>query len=263
MQNLDFTSFNGKSVILGLVLVKSTYMKAIILASGRGIRLGSITQDMPKTLIKILDRPIIERILDSLLEFNIKTVIITTGFHADKLKAFIMNKEKYRRLKIEYVHNSKYKETNYIYTLWLLREKIIDDDIILIHGDVVCDSSLLKKLIKMNESHVTVSKKDAIEPHELKAQIKNDKVVYIGLHPADEKTMLCTSIFKLLKKDIKIWMDEIDVFVNQGIVGCYAEDAFNKVSDKMTLLPLVFENEVGMDIDRKEDIKTAERLLKS
>lgn len=246
-----------------MVLVKFTHMKAIILASGLGLRLGSITQDMPKTLIKILDRPIIERILDSLLEFNIKTVIITTGFRDDKLKAFIVSKEKYKGLKIEYVHNSKYKETNYIYTLWLLRKKVIDDDIILIHGDVVYDFSLLKKLIKKNESHVTVSKKDVVKPHELKAQIKNGKVIYIGLHPTDANTLLCTSIFKLLKKDMKIWMDEIDAFVSQGIVDCYAEDAFNRVSDKITLLPLVFENAVGMDIDREEDIKTAERLLKS
>ncbi len=238
-------------------------MKAIILASGRGIRLGSITQDMPKTLIKILDKPIMERILDSLLEFNIKTVIITTGFQEVKLKRFIKSKEKYRGLKIEYIHNPKYKDTNYIYSLWLAREKIKDNDIILIHGDVIYDFTLLKKVVSKKISHVTVSKKDVIEPHELKAQIKNGKVIYIGLYPTDENTMLCTSIFKLLKKDMKIWMDEIDVFVNQGIVGCYAEDAFNKVSDKMMLLPLVFENEVGMDIDRKEDIKTAERLLKS
>ena len=109
-------------------------MKAIILASGIGKRLRPLTNNMPKSLIKIKDKTILEYQLDSLLKCKIEKVIITTGPFEEKIKEFL--KTKYRNLDVTYVNNPKYETTNYIYSLWLTKD-FIDDDVILFHGDLL------------------------------------------------------------------------------------------------------------------------------
>ena len=56
------------------------------------------------------------------------------------------------------MYNPKYKTTNYIYSMWLTK-KFIDDDIILLHGDLVFDKKLLERLIAENGNRVLVNKK--------------------------------------------------------------------------------------------------------
>ncbi|OGK18261.1 hypothetical protein A3G67_03120 [Candidatus Roizmanbacteria bacterium RIFCSPLOWO2_12_FULL_40_12] len=235
-------------------------MKAIILASGKGTRLESLG-DLPKALLTVSGKTLIERQLDSFLENKIHDVIITTGFKADELRSFIRGKSKYKDLHINYVFNQQYDKTNYIYSLWLAKKYIKNDDIILAHSDVIYDFSLFKRIVNTKKSHVTVSRKKNIRSKDLKAEVSNGKVIYIGLSPKGSNTFLCSSIFKLYKKDMDCWMSEIDSFIRKGVTDCYAEDAFNKVSAKMDLYPLYFETELGMDIDDQEDLITVRKLL--
>ena len=137
-------------------------MKAIILASGEGKRLRPLTDNLPKPLIKIGDKTILGHQLDNLIRCHIRDIIITTGPFEDKIKEYV--KEKYPDLEVSYVNNPKYETTNYIYSMWLTKG-LIDDDIILLHGDLVFEEKLLEKLINAEcENCVLVNRK--IKPPE-------------------------------------------------------------------------------------------------
>ena len=108
-------------------------MKAIILASGRGERLRPLTDQVPKPLIQLGGETILDHQLKSLIGHGINRMVVTTGPLREQIEQHVLTKYS---INVEFIHNPRFEATNYIYTLWLAR-KSIDDDIILLHGDLL------------------------------------------------------------------------------------------------------------------------------
>jgi phosphoenolpyruvate phosphomutase len=234
-------------------------MKAIILASGIGRRLQPLTKNLPKPLIKVNKKTILEYQLDNLLKCNIKKIIITTGPFEDKISKFLH--KQYKEFLFSFVNNPKYAITNYIYSLWLTRD-LIDDDIILFHGDLIFSENLLRRLINGKENLVLVNKDAELPKKDFKAVIENNKVVKIGVEFFGKNAFLSQPLYKFNKRDFLIWMNAIEKEIKNGNLNIYAEDAFNKISDEITLNPLYFSDELCMEIDTPEDLKIARSMLK-
>lgn len=232
-------------------------MKAIILASGAGTRLPHLTHRVPKPLIKVGDKTILDYQLKSLVKGGIHDVIITTGPFREKLEAYVTQRY---ALNVHFVHNPEYQSTNYIYTLWLTKH-LIDTDVLLLHGDLLFDDVLLKELIAAEGNRVLVNRR--IEPPEkdFKALVESDRVTRIGVELSGPNCYFCAPMYKLSKADFLRWLAQIDEFVEQGKVHCYAEDAFNEISGKIALYPLYFE-EFCMEIDTPQDLEDARSWLK-
>lgn len=236
-------------------------MKAIILASGIGKRLQPLTDKMPKPLIRLNGKTIIERQIDILLKNKIKDIIVTTGPFEAMVQRFL--REKYQGINITYVPNPQFDTTNYIYTLWLTMN-YIDDDIILIHGDLVFDEKILIKMIEdKNQNLVLIHKTKVIPEKDFKASIINEKIIKISVNCFSDNALPSFPIYKFSKKDFLIWISEIDREVKTNKLDLYAEDAFNKISNKITLKPLYFTKELCMEIDTTDDLKIANQKLKS
>jgi dTDP-glucose pyrophosphorylase len=60
--------------------------KAVLLAAGRGTRLGALTDQMPKPLLDVAGQPIIERILDGLKAAGISEVLIVVGYRGEQIE---------------------------------------------------------------------------------------------------------------------------------------------------------------------------------
>ena len=236
-------------------------MKAIILASGEGKRLRPLTDNLPKPLIKIGDKTILGHQLDNLIGCDITNIIITTGPFEDKIKEHV--KEKYPDLNVAYMNNPKYETTNYIYSMWLTKG-LIDDDIILLHGDLVFDKKLLERLINEKcENCVLVNRKIKPPEKDFKAVIENNRVVKIGVEFYGENAFFSAPLYKFSKSDFLCWLDKIEEFIERGDTKSYAEDVFNKISDKIVLRPLYFDDEVCMEIDTEEDLEKANNLVRN
>ena len=81
-------------------------MKAVILAGGRGTRLRPLTFSVPKPLLPIGEKPILEIILQSFRKFGITEVIISVGYQGELIKAFCADGTKFG-LSVEYVDEEK------------------------------------------------------------------------------------------------------------------------------------------------------------
>lgn len=121
-------------------------MQAIILAAGMGKRLGRYTANNTKCMVKVNNKSLIERAIDSLLAANVSRIIIVAGYKAQELTEFIS--ACFPRLPIEYVINPIYDITNNIQSLWLAREHLQADDTILLESDLIFDPSLISGLVK-------------------------------------------------------------------------------------------------------------------
>jgi len=110
-------------------------MKAIILAAGFGNRMRPLTNTIHKTLIKIGNETIIERIINGLIANRIKDIVIVTGYLADTLKDYLLSR--HSQINFTFVHNARFRQTNNIYSLALAMNSIeIDDDILIIESDL-------------------------------------------------------------------------------------------------------------------------------
>lgn len=125
-------------------------MQAIILAAGMGKRLKDLTTDVPKCMVKVNGVTLIERMLNHLDSFNLSRIVIVVGYKSNKVKNFINelnNSEKKIKTPIVFVENDIYHKTNNIYSLYLARDYLVQEDTILLESDIIFEKKALTQLI--------------------------------------------------------------------------------------------------------------------
>ena len=99
-------------------------MKAIILAAGLGTRLRPMTENTPKALVKVNQKPLVEYQIEFLKERGIDEIIIVVGYLKEQ---FDYLKEKYG---VRLVFNDKYADYNNFYSLYLVKEDLANSYVI-------------------------------------------------------------------------------------------------------------------------------------
>lgn len=120
-------------------------MQAIILAAGMGKRLGELTQNNTKCMVKVNGISLIDRTLTQLSQLDLARVVIVIGYKGDNLRQYIGNE--YKGLKIEYIENPVYDKTNNIYSLSLAKKELQEDDTLLVESDLIFDDSLFPMIV--------------------------------------------------------------------------------------------------------------------
>ena len=121
-------------------------MQAIILAAGMGRRLGKYTRDNTKCMLPVNGVRLIDRMLEQLCQLELSRLVIVVGYKGQELMNHIGNRYD-DRLTIEYAMNPIYDKTNNIYSLALVKDKLTEDDTLLIESDLILDDSLFKMIL--------------------------------------------------------------------------------------------------------------------
>ena len=234
-------------------------MKALILNSGMGSRMGSLTSEHPKCMTELKDEEtILSRQLRLLTEAGIDRVVITTGRFAEVLTQYC------RELKLPcdftFVHNDIYAETNYIYSIALAAKELQDDDILLLHGDLVFDREALSRVLKEQHSCMAVSSTQPIPEKDFKAVIKKGRIEKVGVE-FFEDVMAAQPLYKLKQADWLIWLENVLRFCEAGERRCYAENALNEVTERLPLYPCDVEELLCTEVDNPEDLRKVRELL--
>lgn len=129
-------------------------MQGLILAAGMGKRLGRYTQDQTKCMVRINGKTLIEYALDALVKSGISRIVIVIGYKAEKLRSFIGHS--YKGIPVIYVVNDVYDRTNNIYSLWLARMYLCEEDTILLESDIIFDEEIIFNLIKDPKPNMVV-----------------------------------------------------------------------------------------------------------
>ena len=132
-------------------------MQAIILAAGMGKRLGKLTENNTKCMLKVNGLTLIERTLDILDEIGIEKLVLVIGYKGENLRNFLG--ESYKNVKIIYVENKIYDSTNNIYSLYLAKDYLIRADTLLLESDLIFDKRILTRLINHPDKNLAVVSK--------------------------------------------------------------------------------------------------------
>jgi phosphoenolpyruvate phosphomutase len=233
-------------------------MLALILNSGQGSRMGEASAFRPKCLTTLdTGETILGRQLRLLQASGVNEFIITTGPFPELVEKEVSKVAP--EASVIYVKNNLFKTTNYIYSIYLARE-YLNKDMLLLHGDLVFDESLISEVLNHDSSLVTVFPDVSTMNKDFKAVIENGQVKAIGIS-FFKKAVSLQPLYRLGLKDWRIWLKEIERFVSLGLVKVYAEEAFNEISAQCSLLALQVSGEPCLEIDDLNDLARANLLL--
>ena len=122
-------------------------MQVIILAAGMGRRLGELTHDNTKCMVKVNGVRLIDRLLGqlALMSNPLHRIVIVIGYEGKKLKEYLG--ESFKNIPLEYVENPIYDKTNNIYSLFLAKEELSQDDTLLIESDMIFEDGIFEKVM--------------------------------------------------------------------------------------------------------------------
>ena len=121
-------------------------MQAIILAAGMGKRLKELTSEATKCMVKVNGVAMIDRMMGALDKLGLSRIVVVVGYEGQKLMDYIDALGV--STPVEYVNNTVYDKTNNIYSLYLDKDYLVQEDTLLLESDLVFEEAVLQKLIR-------------------------------------------------------------------------------------------------------------------
>lgn len=244
-------------------------MQGLILAAGLGSRLKHLTKNNTKSMIEVNGISLIERMLRILDKKNLNRIIVVTGYKREEFIKFI--KSLNIQTEIIFVNNDVYYETNNIYSMYLAKNLMTEDDTITLESDLIFDERLIDLLIDDSRSNLAlVSKYERwMDGTSLRINSKEEILDFISgkdfkFSEADNyyKTV---NIYKFSKDFSKnIYFPFLETYMNVKGKDEYYEDVLKMIIDlKSNYISAksVPKNYNWYEIDDEQDLKIAENIF--
>lgn len=235
-------------------------MEAVILAAGFGSRLGHHTREIPKALLKIGNKPLIYYTIDTLMNNGVKDIIVVTGHKGYKLREFLSKYD----LNFKFIHNSLYKKTNNIYSLYLAID-YVKKGFYIINSDVLFHPEIFNYLHNSNTENLTLSV-DTVKKlgeEEMKVKIVKGVVKKISKQILPENADgEYIGIAKVNKNVIDDLHNHISTVMNEKGGRVFYEEAFQSMIDAG--LEINYKSTNGLpwiEIDTPSDLMTAKYVI--
>lgn len=234
-------------------------MKALILNSGLGSRMGVLTSEHPKCMTEISAREtILSRQLKLIAEAGIEDVVITTGYYDGVLVKYCNSLD--LPLHFTFVKNPIYDQTNYIYSIYCAKD-YLDDDIVLLHGDLVFEGEVFDRVVASPVSCMAVSSTLPLPEKDFKAKVVDGMVMAVGVDIFND-AMEAQALYKLYRNDWNVWLKKIIEFCENDNRKVYAENALNTLDGAANIHALDVQNLLCSEIDNPEDLAVVSAKLK-
>ncbi len=232
-----------------------TGLKAVILCAGQGRRLQPLTNNLPKCLLPIKEKSILEHSLENTQENGIDDIFLVTGYRSHLIEDVI----KQRGFScVRFIYNDKYSTTNTAFSLNLAL-KYLDSDFILMNGDVFFDKHILKELIDHPQKNcVVVDSAIHLNEEEVKVIACNDRVVRISKELATQDCLgEAIGINKISKETIGPLKKIYDNLEKRNGSHHFFEIGFDRIISDHTPFGIMQTQRPWVEIDTIKDYEYA------
>lgn len=219
-------------------------MRAILLAAGMGTRLRPLTLTVPKSLIEVNNKPLLERQVEMLKAIGIDEIIVLTGYLNEKFNYLV---DKYG---VKLVHNNKFDVYNNIYTMYLVKEYLKDSYVI--DADVYISRNFLTNNLKTS-TYFTANKIGFENEWKLHFD-KHNKVYDITVESGDGYILSGVSYWS--EKDGEFIAKKLtEKIESEDFKDLYWDDIVKENLRDLNIEIVKLENEDIFEIDNLEDLK--------
>jgi len=239
-------------------------MKVIILAAGQGTRLRPLTNERPKCMVELDNKPLIKYQLDLFEKFNVTDINVVTGYLEEKID--------FKNIKKFY--NPKYDKTNMVSTLFCAKELFDgEDDILISYGDIIYNDTVLQKIMDADDKiNVVVDKEwrkywearmeDPLRDVETLKINEKGYIKELGKKPnsyddIEGQYIGLIKISKEVVKDIKDFYENLDkdtTYDGKDYVNMYMTSFLQMIADKLLPLSPVYIQNGWMEVDEPSDL---------
>lgn len=235
-------------------------MIAVILAAGRGVRLRPLTYKVPKGLIEVDGKILLERSLGNLSKYGIKKAIIVTGYLGNMIKDKLGTD--YNGVEINYVENKEYANTGSMYSFSKAKD-FINDDVILLESDLLYNSEAIRIIMesKLND-FILVAPCSGSGDEVFICTDNNKRVVYLGKKIQNKEEVIgeLVGISKFSKEFLKKLFERAEEDYKKGKNNYHYEEvvfATSKENKDCPVYAVLIEDLAWVEIDTIKDLKRA------
>ncbi len=243
---------------------QKTKIKAIILAAGVGSRIRPLTDNCPKSLLKVGGNTILEMMISHIQDCGINEIIFVFGYLQEQMIEFV--KTKFPDLKAYFVTNERYAETNTGFSLMLAKDLVGDSAFVKFDADVVFDKDILKKLIECEYANcLCIDKNINLDAEEIKVIVEDKNQIIKASKTVNPKDAIGESIGieKISSETAKLLFAELELMMeDEQNHQEYYESAYERLIVKnVPFYALDISGLRWTEIDTKEDFIIAERIF--
>lgn len=236
-------------------------MQAIIMAAGKGSRLGSLTAGNPKSFVEIKGKKLIEYNLQLLRHFGVDEIIIVTGYRCEAFQ------ELTRGMKdVRLIYNPFYEMVNVLGSFYMGMEAL-HDDFLYLHADTLCEPVIFEKLVKFEADAVLPVEYKQCDEEAMKVRSENGRIVEITKQmPLEAAEGEFIGIASFRREVIPALKAKTKQLMKEKEFSAYFESAVQRLIDeeKFKVEAVSTEGAFWAEIDFMEDYENAsERIPQS
>ena len=226
-------------------------MDALILAAGRGTRMGGI--DRPKCLLDLGGTSIIKQQIKCLKNMGINKIFIVTGYNSEQIHLHLNDE-------FNFLHNMDFATTNNLYSVWTARN-YLDEDFVCIYGDLLFDQQILDYCMHdMHDICLVVEKN--LREETMKVKIENNIIVKLNKNISEnDADGNFIGMAKFRKSIFSSFFNKISTLVeNDNFDSYYTEAIELMIKDNKKINYVETNNLSWMDIDEQNEFEEAKKL---
>jgi choline kinase len=247
-------------------------MKAVILAAGRATRMRPLSDDLPKCLLPVGGKPILQRVIENVVAAGIYQIGLVIGYKAAAIRSFV--KERFPFHRIRFIANPKYESTNNAFSLLMAHEFVLNkansaavpQDLLLLDADILFSPDLLPFLLHQQSSNkIGVRVEGTHDEEEVRVKANHGgNILSIGKKvPLDETLGESIGIEVFSSSTARRLFEILEQRVRTGVGRTeFYEASFQALIDEGIELNAVDVSRFpSIEVDTPEDLRVAEAIV--
>ena len=258
--------FCKDSSIVRLVSTSVQHLRAVVLAAGMGRRLRTETNfssGIPKALLRIRGRTLLERMVDDVSQLGVVEVRIVAGFGLERVVAHVEFLRESYHVPLKVVVNTEFKSANNGQSLLLGILGLSEEEVLVFNGDVLYDREILKDLLIGNRTAIAVDDVKSLTPESFKVKVRNGRIVAMGKGLSPEESLgEYVGLARISKRDLTQFRTLLRARIAKDQM-VYYDHTFSDLSSFTNVRLSLTRGRPWTEIDFKIDLKLAIKIAPS